>query len=62
MEGDILLKVNDTSLQEALTHQDACQVIFEATFELRFQIQRLKHYDFIPPPQTPQEDFAVQIS
>lgn len=61
-EGDVILKVNDTSLQEAMTHNQACQVILEATFELRLQIQRVRHYDFIPPPQTPQEDIAVQIS
>ena len=25
-EGDVILKVNDTSLQEAMSHNDACQV------------------------------------
>ena len=26
LEGDVILKVNDTSLQEAMTHNEACKV------------------------------------
>lgn len=59
---DVILSVNGTPLDDHMTHEQACQIIFSATTELHLQLQRIKRYDFMKAPESPQEDLAVQIS
>ena len=49
-------------MKNLVSFYDIHQIIFSATTSLHLQLQRIKRYDFIKPPETPQEDLAVQIS